>query len=641
LSEYVQTVERSRPTGFQLKIILLAGAGVFLDGYDLFIISIALILLKSYFTMNNAEISALSSAALIGAVVGSVYFGNIADKLGRKKLFVLDMVFFVVFAIASALARNLVELILFRFLLGIGIGADYPISSSYVAEFVGAERRGRAIASVFAFQGVGVLCAIGVGLSLLSMGPNAWRLMLLSGIFPAIVVLVFRTRLPETLRWYVSKGKMEEAKAVVQTITGKTVGQADMETFSQKTSFKELLSSPYKTRLFFASISWFLVDIAVYGIGILTPTFIRQIYGPSSPPTSNELVYAVLYTFAGVGYLVAVTTIDRVGRKTLQIAGFAVMGLALLFAALLGGSLTLPALATLLAVFYIAENAGPNTTTWVYPVELFPTRIRGTGHGFAATMGKVGAVVGVFLLPLLLSLGKSFMLGFVALAAFVGAGVSAYYGIETKKQSLEDVSEIFKSFYEFIARMSSNVVKAASQLRELMTDFEGVNEKYKSIKDTEHTGDELVHEVFTRINRAYLAPIEQAEISALTKSIDDVVDIIHAVAVRVKLYKLDEPTQEMKKFVDYIVSSVDLIDKAVKQLPNLRGENSIMSMCIRINELENLADTQLNESVAKLFDGHDPIEIIKLKEIYEYLELVTDKCEDVADVLRDLVVKYS
>jgi len=115
LSEYVQTVERSKPTGFQLKIILLAGAGVFLDGYDLFIISIALILLKSYFNMSNAEISALSSAALIGAVVGSVYFGNIADRLGRKKLFVLDMIFFVVFAVASALARNLIELIVFRF----------------------------------------------------------------------------------------------------------------------------------------------------------------------------------------------------------------------------------------------------------------------------------------------------------------------------------------------------------------------------------------------------------------------------------------------------------------------------------------------------------------------------------------------
>jgi uncharacterized protein Yka (UPF0111/DUF47 family) len=97
----------------------------------------------------------------------------------------------------------------------------------------------------------------------------------------------------------------------------------------------------------------------------------------------------------------------------------------------------------------------------------------------------------------------------------------------------------------------------------------------------------------------------------------------------------------MLEFSGIITTSVELIDKAIKQLPNLRWENNIMDICIKINELENQADAVLNEGVSNLFNGHDAIEIIKLKEVYEYLELVTDKCEDVADVLRDLVVKYS
>jgi len=137
-----------------------------------------------------------------------------------------------------------------------------------------------------------------------------------------------------------------------------------------------------------------------------------------------------------------------------------------------------------------------------------------------------------------------------------------------------------------------------------------------------------------------LAPMEQGEISSLTKALDDTLDMIHAVAVRLKLYRITKPTTAMLEFSRIITESTSLINSAIKQLPELRRENTIPQICVRINELENQADSVLNQSVAELFSGSDPIEIIKLKEVYEYLELVTDKCEDVADVLRDLVVKY-
>ncbi|MEM0321848.1 MAG: MFS transporter [Thermoprotei archaeon] len=642
LSDMLSLSETEGRRGFRFKVVLLGGAGVFLDGYDLFIMSIALILLQSYFGLSSIEYSMVGSAALIGATVGAVIFGNTADKLGRKTLFILDLVFFVVFAAASAFSQNFVELLVFRFLLGIGIGADYPVSSSYVAEFSDVRSRGRTISATFAFQGLGILAAIGVGLALLPLGPEAWRWMLLSGVVPAVIVLAFRTRLPETLRWYVSKGKVDEARRVFKEMTGRSLNSSgEVESYAERVSFSELFSSPYKTRLIFASVSWFLVDIAVYGMGIFIPTFVHQLFGANSPPASEEVVYAILYSFAGVGYWLAVLTIDILGRKLLQVAGFFIMAGTLFAAAAVGSNISLPLLTVLLAVFFVAENAGPNTTTWVYPVELFPTRIRGSGHGFAATMGKLGAICGVFALPLLAEYSHALMLGFVGFASVLGALITLTYGIETKKQSLEDVSEVFKSFYDYFARMSENIVRGARQLDEMLHNLEDASSKYVQIKQTEHVGDELVHEVFTKLNKSFVAPIEQNEISALTKSLDDVLDIIHAVAVRLKLYKVHTADRTMLEFSRIITNSVELIDKAIKQLPNLRWENNIMDICVNINELENQADAVLNEGVSKLFDGHDAVEIIKLKEVYEYLELVTDKCEDVADVLRDLVVKYS
>ena len=633
--------EGSARRGFQLKIVALAGAGVLLDGYDLFIIGIALILLRPYFALDSLQISLLSSSALIGATVGAVLLGNVADRLGRKTLFVFDLIFFVVFAALSAVAQNVWELILFRFFLGIGVGADYPVSSTYVAEFARTERRGRAIASTFAFQGVGVLLAIGVGLALLPLGPDAWRLMLLSGVVPAALVLAFRTRLPETLRWYISKGRKEEAKKVYKEITGVELADSNgMATAAESASFRELFSSPYRNRLLFASLSWFLVDIAVYGMGIYTPTLIRGIFGPNAPPTANEEVYAILYGFAGVGYWIAVLAIDTAGRKLLQAAGFSVMALTLLVAAMVGPAISLGELTLFLAVFYVAQNAGPNTTTWVYPTELFPTRIRGSGHGFAATVGKLGAIVGVFVLPFLERDSESLMLIFVGVAALLGALVTLAYGVETKRRTLEDVSEVFKSFYDYFESMADNLVIGARQLDVMLHDLGAADERYAQVKSTEHSGDELVHEVFTSLNRKMLAPMEQGEISSLTKALDDTLDMIHAVAVRLKLYRITKPTTAMLEFSRIITESTSLINSAIKQLPELRRENTIPQICVRINELENQADSVLNQSVAELFSGSDPIEIIKLKEVYEYLELVTDKCEDVADVLRDLVVKY-
>ena len=646
----IESGEISKST---LKVLALSGAGVFMDGYDLFIISVAALPIESAFGISptSVEASAILSAALLGAVVGAVLFGNLADRLGRKKLYVIDLLFFVVFGAASAFSQNVWELIVFRFLLGIGIGADYPISASYIAEFVGNRHRGKLIASVFAFQGLGLLSAVGISIALIPTGTDAWRWMLLSGVFPALIALTARTGMPETPRWYLSHGQADKAQKVMSSFFGYTVPAERLEVITEKVSVRELLLSPYARRVFFTSMSWFLVDVGVYGIGILTPTLVASIYGPSKPVLASAITTGELDVFAGFGYLSAIGLIDVVGRKPLQIVGFVGMAVPLLVAAVLHTT-SLAVLAVLFGLFYIFENAGPNTTTFLYPVELFPTRLRGTGHGLAATAGKVGAVVATFFLPLILgAVGQADMLAIVSVACLAGAVLTLDMGTETKRLSLEDVSEIFKGFYDTFDRISTNLESAAQLLRDRVTAESGPGTKpdvaglAAGVKELEHSGDELVHEAFIKLDKKFLAPIDRDDITRLLKTTDDTLDFIDASVSRMDVYQIDRFTPEMVRFTEIILGQAKEIRRAIVSLKGANAPEVIDAAAIRIHELENQADDLLHRCLAGLFAGParaaSAFDVIKQKEIYEYLESTTDRAEDVADVLRSLLIKYS
>ena len=644
-------IESGRVSKSHLKVLALSGAGVFLDGYDLFIIAVAVLYIP--FDTNKFDTALITSAALLGAVFGAVFFGNLADRLGRKRLYVVDLVFFVVFAAASAFSQNLWELYLTRFLLGIGVGADYPISASYITEFVSNKHRGKLIASVFSFQGLGLLSAgiVGIVLIELNLGTDVWRWMLLSGVIPALIALTARTRMPETPRWYLSHGRVEDAQKVLSGFFGYQVPSERLQVITEKVSIRELLLSPYARRVFFTSASWFLVDVGVYGIGILTPTLLAEIYGPSTPRLASVITSVELFAFAGVGYLCAIALIDVVGRKPLQVIGFLGMGVPLLAAALFSKPALLE-LVAFFAVFYIFENLGPNTTTWIYPVELFPTRLRGTGHGLAATVGKIGAVVATFFLPLIyISVGQAAMLTVVGVACLLGGVLTLLMGIETKRLSLDDVSEIFKSFYDTFDKISANLEAAAELLRDRMAkmaasggapDIEGLA---AGIKELEHSGDELVHEAFIKLDKKFLAPIDRDDITRLLKTLDDTLDLIDATASRMSIYKIDHVSPENVAFAEIIAEQANEIRRAIVSLKGSNATVVIDAAAVKIHELENKADDLLHKCLADIFAepnrSASTFEIIRQKETYEYFETTTDKAEDVADVLRSLLIKYS
>jgi predicted phosphate transport protein (TIGR00153 family) len=207
--------------------------------------------------------------------------------------------------------------------------------------------------------------------------------------------------------------------------------------------------------------------------------------------------------------------------------------------------------------------------------------------------------------------------------------------------SILGLKEIFipqdKIFFELLEKESQNVLQAALALKELVDNFTDVPLKRDRLKEWEHKGDEIVHEIYQRLNKSFITPIDHEDISKLASSYDDVLDCIYATGNMLELYNIGQPTVVMKQFVDITVSSVQELDKAFALMKKMSRD--IDDLCTEVDRLENVADVLLNESVAELFKGKDIFSLIKLKEIYEQMEGTTDRCEDVGYVLRDIVMK--
>ncbi len=197
-------------------------------------------------------------------------------------------------------------------------------------------------------------------------------------------------------------------------------------------------------------------------------------------------------------------------------------------------------------------------------------------------------------------------------------------------------------FFILFDEEARNTGKGVALLKGLLSDFTGVPDKVKQIKEVEHEGDKLTHQTMEKLNKTFVTQLDREDIHALVSRLDDILDFVDAAANRMLLYKITGPTPEAKKLTDILSQSVDEIIKAIPLLRNLKKPQEILKRCIDINSLENEGDQVLREAVARLFeDGKDPVYIIKWKEIYENLEAAIDRCEDVANILEGIVLKYA
>src|SRR6266568_1657000 len=193
-----------------------------------------------------------------------------------------------------------------------------------------------------------------------------------------------------------------------------------------------------------------------------------------------------------------------------------------------------------------------------------------------------------------------------------------------------------KIFFELLEQESKNVLAGALALDDLVQNFDQLADKRNKIKDIEHQGDNIVHSIYDRL----ITPIDREDISKLASLYDDVLDYINAAVNRLYLYEIRSPTEPMRRFTELVVKSVQEIDFAFASIHKIKAPE-IESRIIEVDRLENEADVVLNEAVAALFKTNDAISIIKLKEIYELMETITDKCEDVVQVIRDIILEYS
>jgi MFS transporter, PHS family, inorganic phosphate transporter len=463
-----EALDDARPNRFQLKIMFVSGMGFFTDAYDLFVIGIVVALLMTQWHLSTNQVSWLNSATLLASAFGAIIFGRIADILGRKRIYGYEVLVLAIGAIASAFAPDYVFLLVCRVILGIGIGGDYPVSATIMSEYSGKQSRGRMVGLVFAMQGAGLVVGPLVASILLASGLSndyTWRILLGLGAIPGLAVFYLRRQIHETPRFAMAGGADDEAAAAIATATGKTQLSGPARESKARATQGALAGfavlARHRTMLLWligTSVAWLLLDFTYYGNTISTPEILKLL-NPHASLLHNTLVQLLIFVvFAVPGYVVAILLMDKSGRKSIQMLGFFMMGLMFLLIGII------PAVARLAAPFillygisYFFTEFGPNTTTFVYPAELFPVTVRTTGHGISAAAGKLGAFAGAFLFPVFLASSIALRGAEVvaAVVAFVGLAITAILLPEPRGRSLEDLSA------EAYAPRKSSVQRAA------------------------------------------------------------------------------------------------------------------------------------------------------------------------------------
>jgi putative MFS transporter len=454
-------------TQMQWFIWGLAAAGKFFEGVVVFMTGVALPLMAQEFGLGPTERGVIAASTLFGILIGATALGGLADRYGRKQMFIVEMVLFGIFIVLLTFSPSYVVVVVALVGIGVALGCDYPTAHLIISESMPSRIRGRMVLGAFAFQAVGGLAGTGIGFLILFENPDlgAWRWMYASTIILVLPVIVGRFFVVQSPPWLVFRGRIEEAEAETERLLRRdprypkevVLHRAHAAALSHpKARWSALFEGKSRSRTILASVPWFLQDLSTYGIGIFTPTILATLVGASiaHPRNTADLVQSDLLATKGaalidvlliVGIVFAVVLADRIGRIRLQIFGFIGCAVGLLLAALsLGTSGTLSVVLVFAGfmLFNFMTNIGPNAMTYLIAGEVFPISIRGTGAGFAASFAKIGAVLTAFLFPILLKdIGTHLLLLILVGTSLLGALVTWAYAFETKGVSLEKMDE--------------------------------------------------------------------------------------------------------------------------------------------------------------------------------------------------------
>jgi putative MFS transporter len=457
-------------TNMQWLIWGLAAAGKFFEGTVVFMTGVALPLMAKEFALSATEKGVVAAASLFGILIGATALGGLADRYGRKEMFIIEMGLFGAFIVLLTFSSSYLMVVVALLGIGLALGCDYPTAHLIISESIPSRIRGRMVLGAFGFQAIGGLAGTVIGFVILFENPDlgAWRWMYASTLLLAVPVAIGRFFVVQSPLWLVFRGRIEEAEAATarlllreppypkEIILRRDQHGAGGRFYPGQSPWSALFRGLNFRRTVLASVPWFLQDLGTYGIGIFTPTILATMIGANitHPRNTAELVQGDIIASKGaalidvlliIGIIFAILLADRVGRIRLQVAGFVGCAVGLALAALslhVGEQLSGVLLFAGFMLFSFMTNAGPNAMTYLIAGEVFPISVRAMGAGFAASFAKIGAVLTAFLFPILLKdIGTDLLLLTLVGTSLLGALVTWRYAIETKGINLESVQE--------------------------------------------------------------------------------------------------------------------------------------------------------------------------------------------------------
>ncbi|KAH7591637.1 Major facilitator superfamily (MFS) profile [Nakaseomyces glabratus] len=495
-----------RPFGWdQVRTILIAGVGFLTDSYDIFAINLSISMMSYVFwqgNMPNSTQTLLKVSTSVGTVIGQLGFGTMADIVGRKKIYGLELIVMIATTILqTTIGRSPginfpAVLTFYRIVMGIGIGGDYPLSSIITSEFATTKWRGAIMGAVFANQAWGQIAGGLVALIVIraykgdliyaNSGAECdyacqkacdqmWRILIGFGAVPGIIGLYFRLTIPESPRYALDVKEEVDLPSNIEKVraTADDEHLEDLERSStvvedgivvpppKKASWKDFRSHfgkwKYGKILLGTAGSWFVLDVAFYGLSLNTAIILQTIGYAGSKNVYHKLddsaVGNLILICAGSlpGYWATVFTVDTIGRKPIQMMGFIILTALFCVIGFAYHKISDHGLLALYVICQFFQNFGPNVTTFIVPGEVFPTRYRSTAHGISAACGKVGAIIAQTALGTLIDHNcardgkpKNCWLPHVMeiFALFMLLGIFLTLLIpETKRMTLEEISE--------------------------------------------------------------------------------------------------------------------------------------------------------------------------------------------------------
>ena len=432
-----KTIDDVAMTPFLRKIAIFSSGGSFLDGYVLSLIGVALTQITPMFNLTASESAAIGASVMLGILVGTIAGGYLTDAIGRKKMFIIDLVAIALFSILSVFCGNPWELVAARFFIGVFVGADYPIATSLIAEFTPKKYRSISMGAVSAAWYLGATVAAFVGYFLYTV-PDGWKWMLGSAVVPCIILLVGRHDIPESPMWLAKKGRKEEADEIVHRVFGEDVELEDEEE-QPKTSLRMLLHSGYMKRMVFMGVFILCQVVPMYAIYTFGPDIMTAFgLGEGQDSILGESVVSLFFL---IGSIPAMFWLNSMGRRKLLLISLVFMGAGL---TILGVWPMAPIFVVILAFgMYAFFSGGPGLLQWLYPNELFPTEVRASAVGIAIGFSRIGTIVSTYGTPLFLA---AFGVGPTMLVAAVLVGIclvmSWFIAPETKGKSLAETSAL-------------------------------------------------------------------------------------------------------------------------------------------------------------------------------------------------------